>query len=333
MGLLGSQHFRVLSNLTRLSIVPSLLAIACSEVFKHPFIPKTGASLYFLTGTMTVLMGVLILCLLESKKDNISPYSNPFLNALLFSAEATILTVCRILKFPAYLMIVLGIISTPIFAVLSKSDEFQGMPVVLVPDWMLNLTLGNIIAMIFIAAVTSGHGFPIYRSFKALKKFDSFIAEKGKLTLIEHWPIFGEWVPSFTFYTMRVLKNLGAIVYNLIVKINERIPLKKFLIVFRPLIWFSEWLAFALTWSLWATHQALILTLRWSATLATFVLFAYFLYLNSSNFLNHIGHINLMVIARFAAMFLATFYTFALAYLFHLDMRFFAETERKAVSV
>lgn len=187
--------------------------------------------------------------------------------------------------------------------------------------------------MIFIAAVTSGHGFPIYRSFKALKKFDAFIAHKGKLTPISHWPILGEWVPSFTFYAMRFLKNLGAITYNLIVKINERIPLKKLLIVFRPLIWISEWLAFTLTWGLWAAHQILILTLRWSATLATFILFGYFLYLNSNNFLNHIGHINLTVIARFGAMFLATFYTFAFAYLFHLDMKFFAETEGKAVLI
>ena len=332
--LFGSQHFRVLSNLTRLSIIPSLLAIACSEFFKYPLVPKTGPTIYLLTGAMTVLVGLQIIAILDSRRDGFSPYETSFvLRSLLSAAEKSIVGFCRMMQYLAYLMVFLGGIATPIFAILAKEDEFQEMPVVLIPDSMINLTFSNVIAVIVITAITSGHRVPIYRSFNALKKFDEFIKKETKLALMRHEPVFIDWVPTLTFYVLRIFRNLGAIVFNLVVRLNELIPIKKFLIIFRPIIWLADFAGFIATSGLWLIHQLMILTVRWSATLVSSALFTYFLYLNSNNFLSHIGHLNWTVAARFGGMFLATFYTFATAYLFHLDMKFFADTERKVVTI
>ena len=108
--LFGSQHFRVLSNLTRLSIVPSLLAIACSELFKQPLVSKTGPTVYLLTGAMTVLVGLQIIAILDSRRDGFSPYETSFvLRSLLAVAEKSIIGFCRLMQYFAYLMVCLGV--------------------------------------------------------------------------------------------------------------------------------------------------------------------------------------------------------------------------------
>lgn len=327
--LVGSQRFRAISNVVRLSILPSLIAIAASEVWTKPIIQKTGSTMYLLTGTMTVLVGMLILSVIDSKEENEGIYISGFLQGLVNALESAIRKVCEILKYPAYLMVALGGISTPIFAVFAKRDEFQEMPVAIIPDGTVNLIFFNILSIIAIALITSGFQFPIYRSYRVLKSFDEFMRAKGDSSFVEYQPILGDWVPTLTFYLLRILRNLSTLIFNTLVLINRVIPLKKILYIFRPLIWFSEWMVFATSWSVWAMHQLLILILRWSASLATFALYFGLLYFNSKNLISHITSMDLGTAIQFAAMFLLTFYTFATAYLFHDDMKEFARASLK----
>lgn len=323
--LFGSQNFRILSNVTRLALIPPVMGVLHSETWQGCPIPKTGSTMYLLTGLTAIMVGLSILVILNSKTDEIAPYATPLLQGLIEAAEAFIHRICLILKYPAYLLIILSAIFAPIWALFTKGDEYQGISVAIAPPEAINIPAGTILSFIFMVMTTSGYQVAIYRSFRVLKQFDDFLKSPSDHERVSYLPVFIELVPSFTFYVVRVLRNCSVIFFNLLIWVNEIFPIKHLLYVFRPVILLLEGIAWFSTWTIWAVHRLAVLSVKWAANLGTTALFGFLLYFNSNNFLQHIGHIDGWTIARFAAFFLFTFYTFAFAYLFSRDMRTVAE--------
>lgn len=323
--LFGSQNFRILSNVTRLVVLPPVIGVLLSETWQECLVPKTGPTMYLLTGLTAIMVGLSILAILDSKTDEIAPYATPLLQGLIEAAEAFIHRICLILKYPAYLLIILSAIFAPIWALFTKADEYQGISVAIAPNEAVNIPAGTILGFVFMILTSSGYQVAIYRSFQVLKRFDDFLKSPSNLERVSYFPVFIELVPSFTFYVLRILRNCSAIFFNIIVWVNKFFPIKRLLYVFRPVILLLEGVAWFSTWIVWAIHRLAVLSVKWAANLGTTALFGFLLYFNSNNFLQHIGHIDGWTIARFAAFFLFTFYTFAFAYLFSRDMRTVAE--------
>lgn len=321
----GSRNFRVLSNVTRLALIPPVIGVLISETTQGCVVPKTGPMMYLITGAMAIVVGLTILSILDSKTNEDAPYSTPFLQALIEGAEGFIHRICWALKYPAYMMIVLSAVFAPLWALFTKADEYQGIPIAIAPNEAVNIPVGTFIGFVFMVLTTSGYQVAIYRSFRVFKRFDEFLKSPSSLKEIGYFPVFIEVVPSFTFYAVRVLRNCSAIFFNVLVWINSIFPIKRLLYIFRPAILLLEGITWASTWIIWAIHRLAILSVKWTANLGTTALFGFLLYFNSNQFLTHIAHLDGWTLVRFAGFFLLTFYTFAFAYLFSRDMRAVAE--------
>lgn len=173
--LFAADRFRILSNVTRLCLIPPVIGVAISEAWQGSLAPKTGPTLYLITGLTTVMVGMAILTILGSNREDGIPYRTPLLQALIEGLEAFIHRVCLILKYPSLLMVVLSAIFAPIWALFTKADEYQGMPVAILPQEAVDVPIGTMIGFIVMILTTSGYEAARYRSFKALKHFDEFM--------------------------------------------------------------------------------------------------------------------------------------------------------------